>query len=104
MCIYKQSEKTKRKHMAINSRKPKEWVKIANGPSYRFTIVRVLFIAQGPYSTAFTCFALLLSHFALPYFPICSTLFCPKPNTTSNATTIPTFSNLNNFTHYCFLN
>ncbi len=44
MCIYKQSEKTKRRHTAINSRKPKEWVRIANGPSYRFTIVRVLLL------------------------------------------------------------
>jgi len=30
--------------MAVNSWKPKEWVKIANGPSYGFTIVHVLLL------------------------------------------------------------
>jgi hypothetical protein len=33
MCIYKQNEKMKKKHMAVDLQKHKKWAKIASGPS-----------------------------------------------------------------------
>ncbi len=73
--------------MAIDSRKPKKWVRIASGPSYGFTIARVLLL-KGPYSTALlalACSYLALCHPAQP---------CPALNTSTTSSVSPCLLNL----------
>jgi hypothetical protein len=75
-------KETRRRHMVVDSRKPKEWVGITSEHGYKFTIVCMMLLkglTQLPYSL---CLAPILFYLALN---------TSTTNTTSSTATIPTF-------------
>jgi hypothetical protein len=92
--------------MIVDSRKPKQWVGVASGPSCRSSLPVCL-----PLCLCYCSRVLLYYPTCLCLAPVllCLTLSaqpCPALNTitTSSTATIRTLSNPVNSTHYCFLN
>jgi len=80
--------------------KPKEWVRITSGPSYKFATTHMMLLkgpAQLPCLLHFALVSLCLACSVQPYLAL-------NTSTTNNTATIPTLSNPNNSTHYYFLN